>query len=100
MARESVTFPSHRAPGRENSLGRAGGDLTGRGWWGQLRERCGSLAESGQYGCLRAWVQAKGDVAGCRGVCYPATAMLVQVAGGGEVGVKALDVSASTTSAR
>lgn len=45
-----------------------GGDPTGRDWWGQLRERCVSVAESGQYGCLRAWLQAKGDAAGSWGV--------------------------------
>lgn len=59
-----------------------------------------SLAESGQYECLRAWVQAKGDAARCRSVCYLAAAMLVQVAGGGGFGVKALDVAVSTMSPR
>lgn len=95
-----MTLPSHRAPGHENLLGRVGGDLTGRGWWGQLRERCVSLVESGQYGCLRTWVQAKGDAAGGQGVCYLGTTMLVHVAGGGGFGVEALDVSASAMSPR
>lgn len=54
------------------------------------------MAESGQYGCPRAWVQAKDADAGCRGVCYLVTTMLVQVAGGGGFGAKALDLSVST----